>query len=72
LIVEKLRRKQQQRWTDTLASARPQIFPYLGNDLNAGNSVLPEFFLKRDEIIPQQIENFFSVDGGRCAQESDL
>jgi hypothetical protein len=69
-VVHQLRRQQKQRRTNPLPSARPQIFTNLGNRLHAGDSIVLKLLLQRDEILPQQIENFFPVNGGGRAQSS--
>ena len=68
LVVEQLRGKQQQRRADSLAAARAQILANLGDRLHARDRVAAELVLQRDEVVPQQIEYFFPVNGGRCAQ----
>src|SRR5579864_116212 len=72
LIVEQFRRKQQQRRSDSLAAASTQVFANLGDRLHARERVAAELAFQRGEVVPQQIEYFFSVDGGRCAQFSAL
>ena len=68
LVVEQLRGKQQQGRADALAAACAQIFADLGDGLDVRDRVAAELALHRDEVVPQQIEYFFPVDGGRCAQ----
>jgi hypothetical protein len=68
LIVEQFCGQQQQCRADSLASAGAEVFANLGDGLNAGDGVATELALQRDEVVPQQIEYFFSVNGGRCAQ----
>ena len=45
-----------------------KIFANLGDGLNARDRVAAELALDRDEVVPQQIEDFFPVNGGWCAQ----
>ena len=70
LVVEQLRGKQQQRRADSLAAAGAQVFADLGDRADVRDRVAPELVLKRDEIVPQQIEDFFPVNGGWRAQAS--
>src|SRR5579872_7231417 len=67
-IVEQSCREQEQRGANSLATARAQIFPNLGDGLYARDGVAPELVFQRDEVVPQQVEYFFSVDGRRRAQ----
>jgi hypothetical protein len=66
--LKELGRKKEQRWTDPLASPGPQILPNLGDGLHARNGILPELAFKSRKIIVQQVEDFFPVNDGRCAQ----
>ncbi len=68
LIVQQLRGKQQQGRTDSLAAAGAQVLADLGDGPDVGDRVAAKLVLQRDEVIPQQIEDFFAVDGGGRAQ----
>ena len=67
LVVEQFRGKEEQRRADSLAAASPKIFANLGDGLNARDGVAAELALQCDEIVPQQVEYFFPVDGRRRA-----
>src|SRR5262249_29373535 len=71
-IIHQLCRKEQKRRPDPFSSATTQILADLRNRGNARDRVPAELVLQCDEIVPQQIEYFFAVDGGRSAQNSVL
>src|SRR5438270_13148666 len=62
-VVQQLGREQQKRGPDSLAAACTQIFADLGDRAHARDGVAAELTLQRDEIVPQQVEDFFTVDG---------
>jgi hypothetical protein len=69
LVPKQFGGEQKQGWTNALAAARPQVFPDLGDGGNVRNRVLPELLLDRDDVIAQEIENLFPVNG-RSAQKN--
>jgi len=62
LVAKEFRGKQEQGWTNSLASARAQVFADLGDRRDIRDRVPPELLLDRDNIVAQQIENFFPVN----------
>ena len=63
LVVEQFCRQQQQRRTDTLAAATPQIFANLSDGFDARDRVPPKLALNGRQVFAQKLEDFFSVDG---------
>ena len=46
------------------AAALAQVFANLGNRRHVRDRVAPELALDRGQIVAQQFENFFPVNGG--------
>src|SRR5581483_8043017 len=62
-IVEQFRGEKEQGRSNSFASAGPKIFANFGNGTDVGDRVAPELVLECHEIVPQEIEDFFTVDG---------
>jgi hypothetical protein len=69
LVPEQFRGEQQQGRTNALAATCPQVFADLGNGSDVRDRVLAELLLDRDDVIAQEIENLFPVNG-RSAQKN--
>src|SRR5208282_1018734 len=68
LVAEKFRRKEQEGGTDALASAGTQVLAYLGDGGDIGHCVASELIFDRSNIVAQQVEDLFAVDGRRGTQ----
>ncbi len=69
LIVEQFCRKEQQRRANSSCRHLARRYSLISvMALDAGDCIATELALQRDEVVPQQVEYFFSVNGGRCAQ----
>ena len=68
-IAEELRGEQQQRGAYALAAAGAQVFADLGDGGDIRDGVLPELFLDGDNVVAEQVENLFPVNGAGCAQK---
>ena len=67
-VAEQFGRKQQKSGTDALAAAGAQVFTDFGDGGHVRDGILPELLLDGDNVVPEQVEDLFPVNGAGCAQ----
>src|SRR6266436_248795 len=68
LVAEKLRGEEQQRWTDSLSPTGAQVLANLRDRRDVRNRIATELLFDGDNVVTEEVEDFFPVDGGRRAQ----
>ena len=72
LVAHQLRGQQQQRRANPLASSSAQVFANFCDRRDVRDRVVPELLFDGDNVVVQQVEDLFPVDGAGCAQCSNL
>jgi len=67
-VAEEFGGEQQERGTNALAAAGAKVFADLGDGGDVRDRVASELLFDRCDVIAQQVEDLFPVDGGRRCQ----